>query len=69
MTNEHRQILENVSYSDLFSNVDDQLHITEAFQIIIETRGGSGTPWGQAYLGIVLYEPFPKHIQFSNAAV
>ena len=38
MTQEHRQLLENSSYSDLFSDINDQLRITEAFQIIIETR-------------------------------
>ena len=38
MTPELRQLLENSSYSDLFSDVTDQLRITEAFQIIIKTR-------------------------------
>ena len=38
MTTEHRQLLENAPYSDLFSDINDQLRITEAFQIIIETR-------------------------------
>ena len=38
MTQERRQLLENSSYSDLFSDINDQLRITEAFQIITETR-------------------------------
>ena len=38
MTTQNRQLLEGAVYSDLFSNVDDQLRITEAFQVIIATR-------------------------------
>ena len=38
MTNEDSQILEIVGYTDLLRDVDDQLHITETFQVIIETR-------------------------------
>ena len=38
MTIENRQLLEDVKYSDLFSNVNDQLLITDVFQAIIDTR-------------------------------
>ena len=34
----NRQLLEEVQYSDLFSNVHDQLRITNAFQVIIDAR-------------------------------
>ena len=38
MTIENRQFLEDVKYSDLISNVNDQLLITDVFQAIIDTR-------------------------------
>ena len=38
MTIENRQLLENVKYSDLFSNVNDQLLVTDFFQAILDTR-------------------------------
>ena len=38
MTIENRQLPEDVKYSDLFSNVNDQLLITDIFQAIINTR-------------------------------
>ena len=38
LTIENRHTLEDVNYSDLFSNVSDQLRITEAFQVIIDAR-------------------------------
>ena len=34
----NRQLLEEVQYSDLFSNVHDQFCITNVFQVIIDAR-------------------------------
>ena len=34
----NRQLLEEVKYSDLFSNIHDQLCITNAYQLLIEAR-------------------------------
>ena len=44
MNNEHIQLLNSVNYSDLFSNIDSQLRITQAFDIIIKTREQLRTP-------------------------
>ena len=44
LNNEHLQLIDSVKYSDLFSNVDLQLRITQAFDIIIKTRERLRTP-------------------------
>ena len=35
---EHIPLLNSVKYNDLFSDIDSQLRITQAFDIIIKTR-------------------------------
>ena len=51
LKNENIQLLDSVDYSDLFSDIDSQLRITQAFSFIIQTRELLRTPVDSAYPG------------------
>ena len=42
------QLLDSAKYSDLFSNINGQLHIKEAFQAIMEARERLQATWYRA---------------------
>ena len=44
LNQENIQLLDSVCYSDMFSDIDSQLRITQAFSIIIQTRELLRTP-------------------------
>ena len=51
MKTEHKAFIKSVKFSDLFGSIEEQLGITEAFTIIIQTRDKIKMLLEQAFLG------------------